>query len=86
LVLAFLLGGDKSLSLKPKFEYILSFVAAFLAYRGFRALVYISAKVLAAKGSLALLVSMLFASFNTRVTTVLKSGRLVAILGLLYKN
>ena len=71
---------------KPKFEYILSFVAALLAYRGFRALVYISIKVLAAGGSLALLVSMSFASFNARVAIVLKSGRLVAISGLLYKN
>jgi hypothetical protein len=81
-----LLGGDKSLLLKLKFEYILSFVAALLAYRGFRALVYISIKVLAAGGSLALLVPMLFASSNTKVAIVLRSKRLVAISGLLYKN
>ena len=86
MVLAFLLGGDKSLLLKLKFEYILSFVAALLAYRGSRALVYISAKVLATRGSLALLVFILFASFNTRVATVLRFRRLVIILGLLYKN
>ena len=86
MVLAFLLRRDKSLSLKLKFKYILSFVAALLAYRGFRALVYISIKVLATKGSLALLVLILFASFNARVAIVLKSGRLVAISGLLYKN
>jgi hypothetical protein len=86
LVLAFLLRGDKSLSLKLKFKYILSFAAAFLACKGFRALIYISAKVLATGGSLALLVSMSFASFNTRVATILRSGRLVAILGLLHKN
>ena len=71
---------------KPKFEYILSFVAALLARKGFRALIYISIKVLVARGSLALLVSMSFASFNARVAIVLKSGRLVAISGLLYKN
>jgi len=81
-----LLRGDKSLSLKPKSKYILSFVAALLAYRSFRALVYISIKVLATKGSLALLVLILFASFNARVAIVLKSGRLVIISGLLYKN
>jgi len=86
LVLAFLLRGDRSLSLKPKFEYILSFIAAFLACRGSKALIYISIKVLAAGGSLALLVLILFASFNTRVAIVLRSGRLVAISGLLYKN
>jgi hypothetical protein len=86
LVLAFLLGGDKSLSLKLKFEYILSFVAALLARGGSRALVYTSAEVLAAGGSLALLVSILFASFNARVAIVLKSGRLVVTLSLLYKN
>ena len=86
MVLAFLLGGDKSLLLKPKFEYILSFVAALLAYKGFRALIYISAEVLATKGSLALLVLILFASSNAKVAIVLKSGRLVAILSLLYKN
>jgi len=72
--------------LKPKFKYILSFIAALLAYKSFRALVYISIKVLATEESLALLVLMLFASFNTRVVIVLRSGRLVAISGLLYKN
>ena len=72
--------------LKLKFEYILSFIAALLAYKGFRALVYISIKVLAARGSLALLVFILFASFNVKVAIVLKSGRLVVISGLLYKN
>ena len=71
---------------KPKFEYILSFIAALLAYKGFRALIYISIKVLAIKGSLALLISMLFANSNARVTTVLRSKRLVAILGLSHKN
>jgi len=81
-----LLRGDKSLSLKPKFEYILSFIAAFLACKGFKALVYISIKVLAIRGSLALLVLMLFASFNARVAIVLGFRRLVAISGLLYKN
>ena len=81
-----MLRGDKSLSLKPKSKYILSFVAALLAYRSFRALVYISIKVLATKGSLALLVFILFASFNVKVAIVLKSGRLVVISGLLYKN
>ena len=86
MILAFLLRRDKSLSLKLKFKYILSFVAALLAYRGFRALVYISIKVLAAGGSLALLVLMLFASFNARVAIILRSGRLIAISGLLYKN
>jgi hypothetical protein len=72
--------------LKPKSKYILSFVAALLAYRGFKALIYISIKVLATRGSLALLVPMLFASFNAKVAIVLRSGRLVAISGLLYKN
>jgi hypothetical protein len=86
LVLAFLLKGDKSLSLKLKFKYILSFVAAFLAYKGFKALVYTSAEVLATRGSLALLVSISFASFNASVITILRSERLVAILSLLYKN
>jgi hypothetical protein len=81
-----LLREDKSLLLKPKSKYILSFIATLLAYKGFRALIYISVKVLATKGSLALLVLILFASFNTRVATILKSRRLVAILGLLYKN
>jgi len=81
-----LLGGDRSLSLKPKSEYILSFIAALLAYRGSKALVYISIKVLATGGSLALLVPMLSASFDTRVAIVLKSGRLVITSGLLYKN
>jgi hypothetical protein len=86
LVLAFLLRGDKSLLLKPKFKYILSFIATLLAYKSFRALIYISAKVLAIKGSLVLLVLILFASFNARVAIVLRFKRLVAILGLLYKN
>jgi len=72
--------------LEPKFEYILSFVAAFLACRGFRALICISAKVLAIKGSLALLILILFANFNAKVAIVLKSKRLVVISGLLYKN
>jgi len=81
-----LLRGDKSLLLKPKFEYILRFIAALLAYKGFKALVYISIKVLAAKGSLVLLVLILFASFNAKVAIVLKFKRLVAILSLLYKN
>jgi hypothetical protein len=81
-----LLREDKSLSLKPKFKYILSFIAALLARGSFGALVYISAEVLAAGGSLALLVSMLFASSNARVAIVLRSGRLVAISSLLYKN
>jgi hypothetical protein len=81
-----LLRGDRSLSLKPKFEYILSFVAALLAYRGFKALVYISIKVLATGGSLALLVLILFASFNARVAIVLGFKRLVIISGLSYKN
>jgi hypothetical protein len=81
-----LLKGDKSLLLKLKFKYILSFIATLLAYKSFRALIYISAKVLAIKGSLALLVLILFASFNAKVVTILKSGKLVIILGLLYKN
>ena len=81
-----MLGGDKSLSLKPKFKYILSFIAALLAYRGFKALVYISIKVLAAGGSLALLVLILFTIFNAKVATILKFKRLVIILSLLYKN
>ena len=72
--------------LEPKFEYILSFVAALLARKGFRALIYISIKVLAAGGSLALLVLILSASFNARVIIVLGSGRLIAISGLSYKN
>jgi hypothetical protein len=71
---------------KPKFEYIPSFIAALLAYKGSRALVYISAEVLATGGSLALLVSMSFTSSNAKVVTVLRSRRLVAILGLLHKN
>ena len=57
-----------------------------MARRGFKALVYISIEVLAAGGSLALLVLILFASFNARVAIVLRSGELVAISGLLYKN
>jgi len=81
-----LLKGDRFLLLKPKFEYILSFIATLLAYKGFRALVYISAKVLAVRGSLALLVLILFASFNAKVAIVLKFKRLVVISGLLYKN
>ena len=81
-----MLRGDKSLSLKLKFKYILSFAAALLAYKGFRALIYISAKVLAIKESLILLVFILFASFNTKVIIVLKFEKLVAILDLLYKN
>jgi hypothetical protein len=72
--------------LKLKFKYILSFIATLLAYRGFKALVYISVKVLATGGSLALLILILSASFNTRVAIILKSGKLVAISGLLYKN
>ena len=72
--------------LKPKSKYVLSFIAALLACKSFKALVYISIKVLATGGSLALLVLMLFASFNARVAIVLRSGRLVAISGLLYKN
>ena len=81
-----MLKGDKSLSLKPKFEYILSFVAALLACGNSKALVYTSIKVLAIRGSLALLIPMLSTSFNARVAIVLKSGRLIAISGLLYKN
>jgi hypothetical protein len=81
-----LLKGDKSLSSKLKSKYILSFVAALLACGGFKALIYISVKVLATRGSLALLVFMSFANFNTRVTTVLGSKRLVATSSLLYKN
>jgi hypothetical protein len=61
-------------------------MAAFLAYRGFKALIYISAKVLAIKGSLILLIPILFASFNIRVIIVLRSKKLVVILNLLYKN
>jgi len=72
--------------LKLKSEYILSFIATLLARRSFKALIYISIKVLAAGGSLALLVLILFASFNARVAIVLRSGRLVIILSLLYKN
>ena len=72
--------------LKLKFEYILSFIAALLAYGGSRALIYTSTKVLATRGSLALLVPMLFASSNAKVTIVLRFGRLVIISGLSYKN
>jgi hypothetical protein len=72
--------------LKLKSKYILSFIAALLAYKGFKALVYISIKVLATRGSLVLLVLILFASFNIKVIIVLKSGKLVIISGLLYKN
>jgi len=81
-----LLRGDKSLSLKPKFEYILSFIAALLAYKGFKALIYISVKVLAIRGSLALLVLILFTNFNIKVAIVLRFKRLIVISGLLYKN
>jgi hypothetical protein len=81
-----LLRGDKSLLLKLKFKYILSFIATFLACRGFKASVYISAEVLAIKESLALLVFILFANFNAKVAIVLKFKRLVVILSLLYKN
>jgi hypothetical protein len=81
-----LLRGDKSLLLEPKSEYILSFIAALLACGGSRALVYISIKVLAAGGSLALLVPISSTNFNAKVAIILKSGRLVAISGLLYKN
>ena len=81
-----MLKGNKSVLLKPKSKYILSFIAAFLARGGFRALVYTSIKVLATRGSLALLVLILFASFNAKVVIVLKFKRLVAISGLLYKN
>ena len=81
-----MLRGDKSLSLKLKFKYILSFIAALLAYRGFKALVYISIKVLATGGSLALLVLILFANSNASVAIVLRFRRLVVILSLLYKN
>jgi hypothetical protein len=81
-----LLRGDKSLLLKLKSKYILSFVATLLAYKGFRALVYISAKVLVTRGSLALLVSILFANFNAKVAIILRFKRLVIILSLLYKN
>jgi hypothetical protein len=86
LVLAFLLRGDKSLSLKPKFKYILSFIAALLACKGFKALVYISVKVLATRGFLILLVLILSTNFNAKVTIVLKSGKLVIISGLSHKN
>ena len=81
-----MLGGDKSSSLEPKFEYVLSFAAALLARGGSKALIYTSIKVLAAGGSLALLVLILSASFNARVIIVLGSGRLIAISGLSYKN
>ena len=81
-----MLKGDKSLLLELKSKYILSFIAAFLAYKGFRALIYTSAKVLATRESLALLVLILFASFNFKVIIVLKYGKLIAILSLLHKN
>jgi hypothetical protein len=81
-----LLRGDKSLLLKLKFEYILSFIVAFLACGGFRALVYISAEILATGGSLALLVFILSASFNAKVAIVLRFKRLVIISSLSYKN
>ena len=72
--------------LKLKSKYILSFIATLLADKGFRALIYISIKVLATKGSLALLVFILFANSNIKVITILKLKRLVIILSLLYKN
>jgi hypothetical protein len=72
--------------LKLKSKYILSFAATLLAYKGFKALVYISAKVLATRKSLILLVSILFTSFNARVIIVLKFRRLVIILSLSHKN
>jgi hypothetical protein len=81
-----LLGGDKSLLLELKSKYVLSFVAALLACKGSKALVYTSAEVLATGGSLALLVSMSSASSNARVATVLGSGRLVVISSSSYKN
>ena len=81
-----MLKGNKSLLLKPKSKYILSFIAALLACKGSKALIYISIKVLATRGSLVLLVPISSASFNARVAIVLKSGRLVIISGLLYKN
>ena len=81
-----MLREDKSLLLKPKSKYILSFIATLLAYKSFRALIYISAKVLATRGSLALLVLILFANFNIKVAIVLRFKRLVAISSLLYKN
>ena len=81
-----MLREDKSLLLKPKSKYILSFIAALLAYKSFKALVYISVKVLAIRRSLALLVLILFASFNARVIIVLEFKRLIAISSLLYKN
>jgi hypothetical protein len=86
LVLAFLLGEDKSSLLKPKFEYILSFAAALLAYKSLKALIYTSAEVLATRGSLALLVSILSTNSNAKVATILRSKRLVIILSLLHKN
>jgi hypothetical protein len=72
--------------LKLKFKYILSFIAALLACGGSKALICTSTEVLAAGGSLVLLVSISSANFNAKVATVLRSGRLIAILGLLYKN
>ena len=72
--------------LKPKFKYILSFIAALLACGGFRALIYTSIKVLATGGSLALLVPILSANSNAKVAIVLRFKRLIAISGLLYKN
>jgi hypothetical protein len=72
--------------LKLKSKYILSFAATLLAYKGFKALVYISAKVLATRKSLILLVFILFTSFNARVIIVLKFRRLVIILSLSHKN
>jgi hypothetical protein len=50
-----------------------------------KASIYILIKVLAAKGFI-LLAFILFASFDIKVTIVLKSKKLVIILVLLYKN
>jgi len=50
-----------------------------------RASIYILIEVLAAKG-FTLLAFMLFASFNAKVITVLRSGKLLIISVLLYKN
>jgi hypothetical protein len=72
--------------LKLKFEYILSFIATLLAYKSFKALVYISAKVLATRGSLVLLILILSANSNAKVVTVLRFKRLIVISSLLYKN
>jgi hypothetical protein len=50
-----------------------------------KASIYILIKMLAIRG-FALLASILFASFNIKVATILKSKRLVIILIPLYKN